>query len=137
LLAFWQRRSATVIETTCHPIIRAVLATARAVLLPRAPVPVRGLPSGEVLMSNNSNWKRSLQDKINEHNRQHGSKPKGVSNKTMHERACSLFRSFTLLRRVVSGIRSIRPNSLVGTFRCSLTTGPATHASPTGVGSAV
>jgi len=51
-------------------------------------------------MSNNSNWKRSLQDKINEHNRQHGSKPKGVSNKTMHERACSLFRSFTLLRRL-------------------------------------
>ena len=51
-------------------------------------------------MSNNSNWKRSLQDKINQHNRQHGSKPKGVSNKTMHERACSLFRSFTLLRRL-------------------------------------
>jgi integrase len=51
-------------------------------------------------MSDNSNWKRSLQDKINEHNRQHGSKPKGVSNKTMHERACSLFRSFTLLRRL-------------------------------------
>ena len=35
-------------------------------------------------MSNNPNWKRSLQDKINEHNRQHGSKPKGVSNKTMN-----------------------------------------------------
>jgi hypothetical protein len=51
-------------------------------------------------MSNNPNWKRSLQDKINLHNRQHGSKPKGVSNKTMHERACSLFRSFTLLRRL-------------------------------------
>src|SRR5438034_7724352 len=51
-------------------------------------------------MSNNPNWKRSLQDKINHHNRQHGSKPKGVSNKTMHERACSLFRSFTLLRRL-------------------------------------
>ena len=51
-------------------------------------------------MSDNSNWKRKLQDKINEHNRQHGSKPKGVSNKTMHERACSLFRSFTLLRRL-------------------------------------
>ena len=51
-------------------------------------------------MSNNPNWKRQLQDKINEHNRQHGSKPKGVSNKTMHERACSLFRSFTLLRRL-------------------------------------
>ena len=51
-------------------------------------------------MSNNPNWKRRLQDKINEHNRQHGSKPKGVSNKTMHERACSLFRSFTLLRRL-------------------------------------
>ena len=43
-------------------------------------------------MSNNPNWKRQLQDKINEHNRQHGSKPKGVSNKTMHERACSLGR---------------------------------------------
>jgi len=51
-------------------------------------------------MSNNPNWKRKLQDKINEHNRQHGRKPKGVSNKTMHERACSLFRSFTLLRRL-------------------------------------
>ena len=51
-------------------------------------------------MSNNPNWKRKLQDQINEHNRQHGSKPKGVSNKTMHERACSLFRSFTLLRRL-------------------------------------
>jgi integrase len=51
-------------------------------------------------MSNNPNWKRKLQDKINEHNCQHGSKPKGVSNKTMHERACSLFRSFTLLRRL-------------------------------------
>jgi len=51
-------------------------------------------------MSNNPNWKRQLQDKINEHNNQHGQKPKGVSNKTMHERACSLFRSFTLLRRL-------------------------------------
>jgi Integrase len=51
-------------------------------------------------MRNNSNWKRRLQDKIDQHNRQHGSKPKGVSNKTMHERACSLFRSFTLLRRL-------------------------------------
>ena len=51
-------------------------------------------------MSNNPNWKRQLQDQINQHNRQHGSKPKGVSNKTMHERACSLFRSFTLLRRL-------------------------------------
>ena len=87
-------------------------------------------------MSNNPNWKRSLQDKINEHNRQHGSKPKGVSNKTMHERACSLFRSFTL-SAVVSGIRSIPAASPVGTSRCSLTTGPAMRASPTGVGSAV
>jgi integrase len=51
-------------------------------------------------MSNNRLWKRKLQDQINAHNRQHGSKPKGVSNKTMHERACSLFRSFTLLRRL-------------------------------------
>src|SRR5438105_15897454 len=51
-------------------------------------------------MSNNPKLKRQLQDKINEHSRQHGSKPKGVSNKTMHERACSLFRSFTLLRRL-------------------------------------
>ncbi len=62
-------------------------------------------------MSNNPNWKRQLQDKINEHNRQHGSKPKGVSNKTMHERACSLFRSFTLLRRL--GYQ-IDPNNLAG-----------------------
>jgi len=51
-------------------------------------------------MSNNPNWKRQLQDKINEHNDQHGQKHKGVSNKTMHERACSLFRSFTLLRHL-------------------------------------
>lgn len=51
-------------------------------------------------MSNNPNWKRKLQDQIDEHNRQHGRKPKSVSNKTMHERACSLFRSFTLLRRL-------------------------------------
>jgi hypothetical protein len=62
-------------------------------------------------MSNNPNWKRSLQNKINEHNRQHGGKPKGVSNKTMHERACSLFRSFTLLRRLGS---QIDPSSLAG-----------------------
>jgi hypothetical protein len=62
-------------------------------------------------MSNNPNWKRQLQDKINQHNRQHGSKPKGVSNKTMHERACSLFRSFTLLRRL--GYQ-IDPNNLAG-----------------------
>ena len=32
-------------------------------------------------MSNNPNWKRQLQDKINEHNRQHGSKPQ-ISTKT-------------------------------------------------------
>jgi hypothetical protein len=64
------------------------------------PVPFRRLSRGEAAMSNNPNWKRQLQDQINEHNRQHGSKPKGVSNKTMHERACSLFRSFTLLRRL-------------------------------------
>lgn len=51
-------------------------------------------------MSNNRLWKRKLQDQIDAHNRQHGRKPKGVSNKTMHERACSLFRSFTLLRRL-------------------------------------
>ena len=51
-------------------------------------------------MSNNRLWKRHLQDKIDTHNRQHGRKPKGVSNRTMHERACSLFRSFTLLRRL-------------------------------------
>src|SRR6202158_1349565 len=62
-------------------------------------------------MSNNPNWKRQLQDKINEHTRQHGSKPKGVSNKTMLERACSLFRSFTLLRRL--GFQ-IDPNNLGG-----------------------
>jgi integrase-like protein len=62
-------------------------------------------------MSNNPNWKRKLQDQINEHNRQHGSKPKGVSHKTMHERACSLFRSFTLLRRL--GYQ-IDPSNLAG-----------------------
>ena len=62
-------------------------------------------------MSNNRLWKRQLQDKINEHNRQHGSKPKCVSNKTMHERASSLFRSFTLLRRL--GYQ-IDPNNLAG-----------------------
>ena len=62
-------------------------------------------------MSDNRLWKRQLQDKINEHNHQHGSKPKSVSNKTMHERACSLFRSFTLLRRL--GYQ-IDPNNLAG-----------------------
>ncbi len=62
-------------------------------------------------MSNNPLWKRQLQDKINENNRQHGSKPKCVSNKTMHERACSLFRSFTLLRRLG---HQIDPANLAG-----------------------
>ncbi len=51
-------------------------------------------------MSDNHLWKRHLQDKINEYNRQHGRKPKGVSNKTMRDRATSLVRSFTLLRRL-------------------------------------
>lgn len=55
-------------------------------------------------MSNNPNWKRQLQDKINQHNRQHGSKPKGVSNKTMHERACSLFWAATI---ILSGLAAI------------------------------
>jgi hypothetical protein len=93
------------------------------------------LSRGEAAMSNNPNWKRQLQDKINEHNRQHGSKPKGVSNKTMHERACSLFRSFTLLRRL--GYQIDLNNLAAGISGCSLTTGPAMRASPTGVGSAV
>jgi integrase len=63
-------------------------------------------------MSNNRLWKRRLQDKINQHNRQHGRKAKGVSNKTMQERASSLFRSFGLLRRL--GYQ-IDPNNLAGT----------------------
>ena len=63
-------------------------------------------------MSNNRLWKRRLQDKINEHNRRHGRKAKGVSNKTMHERASSLFRSFGLLRRL--GYQ-IDPSNLAGT----------------------
>ncbi len=83
---------------------QAAPATARAVrlaALDRTAAAARSrLSHGEARMSNNPNWKRQLQDKINEHNRQHGRKPKGVSNKTMHERACSLFRSFTLLRRL-------------------------------------
>jgi integrase len=56
-------------------------------------------------------WKRKLQAKIDEHNRKHGRKPKGVSNKTMHERASSLFRSFGLLRRL--GFQ-IDPDHLAG-----------------------
>lgn len=63
-------------------------------------------------MSNNRLWKRRLQDKINQHNRQHGRKAKGVSNKTMQERASSLFRSFGLLRRL--GYQ-IDPSNLAGT----------------------
>ena len=62
-------------------------------------------------MSNNRLWKRKLQDKIDEHNHRHGRKPKGVSNKTMHERATSLFRSFGLLRRL--GYQ-LDPNGLAG-----------------------
>ena len=107
LLAFWQRRGVTVIgaDDAIATIIRKLHPrTASAVRLslshrtPRARF--ARCPVGRLRMSNNPNWKRKLQDKINEHNRQHGSKPKGVSNKTMHERACSLFRSFTLLRRL-------------------------------------
>src|SRR3984893_6521470 len=110
LLAFWQRRGVTVIgdddaiarlfaSCTRHGPRRAdnfsaPLTRCSARPLGRCPTPC------EVAMSNNPNWKRKLQDQINEHNRQHGSKPKGVSNKAMHERACSLFRSFTLLRRL-------------------------------------
>src|SRR3984893_5686120 len=110
LLAFWQRRGVTVIgdddaiarlfaSCTRHGPRRAdnfsaALNRCSARPLVRCPTPC------EVAMSNNPNWKRKLQDQINEPNRQHGSKPKGVSNKTMHERACSLFRSFTLLRRL-------------------------------------
>lgn len=63
-------------------------------------------------MSNNRLWKRKLQDKINEHNDQHGRKAKGVSHKTMQERASSLFRSFGLLRRL--GYQ-IDPSNLGGT----------------------
>src|SRR5437660_26238 len=62
-------------------------------------------------MSNNRLWKRNLQDRIDEHNHRHGRKPKGVSNKTMHERATSLFRSFGLLRRL--GYQ-LDPNGLAG-----------------------
>jgi len=62
-------------------------------------------------MSNNRLWKRKLQDKIDAHNRHHGRKPKGVSHKTMHERASSLFRSFALLRRL--GFE-IDPGNLAG-----------------------
>src|SRR5439155_1446726 len=62
-------------------------------------------------MSNNRLWKRKLQDKIDRHNHRHGRKPKGVSNKTMHERASSLFRAFVLLRRL--GYQ-LDPNGLAG-----------------------
>src|SRR5947208_10075683 len=62
-------------------------------------------------MSNNRLWKRKLQDKIDRHNHRHGGKPKGVSNKTMHERASSLFRAFGLLRRL--GYQ-LDPNGLAG-----------------------
>jgi hypothetical protein len=107
LLAFWQRRSVTV--TGADDAIARLFASCTrhgprrarnhsgALNRRSAPLLVRRPTAWEGAMSNNSNWKRKLQDLINEHNRQHGSKPKGVSNKTMHERACSLFRSFTLL----------------------------------------
>src|SRR5262249_50296038 len=75
------------------------------------PAPVTRWSHEEARMSNNPLWKRKLQDQIDAHNRQHGHKPKGVSNKTMHERACSLFRSCTLLRRL--GFQ-IDPNNLAG-----------------------
>ena len=86
-------------------------------------------------MSNNRLWKRKLQDKIDRHNHRHGRKPKGVSNKTMHERASSLFRSFGLLRRL--GFSSTPTVSLAGISRCSLTIGRATRASPIYVASTV
>src|SRR5439155_12558244 len=100
LLAFWQRRSVTV--TGADDAIARLFASctrhgprrARNLLAAlnrrSAPLFARRPTAWEGAMSDNSNWKRKLQDLINEHNRQHGSKPKGVSNKTMHERACSL-----------------------------------------------
>jgi hypothetical protein len=43
-------------------------------------------------------WKRTLQDMINQKNSQHANKPKTVSNRTMEQRASGLFRSFHILR---------------------------------------
>ena len=84
-------------------------------------------------MSNNPNWKRQLQDKINEHNRQHGSKPKRVSNETVHASTFSLLHTAASLSGYQIDLNRTSPG---GISRCSLTTGPAMLASPTGVGSA-
>src|SRR5437773_4329110 len=79
-------------------------------------------------MSNNRLWKRKLQDKIDEHNHRHGRKPKGVSNKTMHERASALFRSFDLLRRLgnqldPNGLASRHIQVLVDYWTCNARVG--------------
>lgn len=49
-------------------------------------------------MSNNSNWKRELQDIINAHNHRHATKAKDVSHRTQAARAAALFVAFKLLR---------------------------------------
>ena len=77
----------------------------------RAPAPISRLSHWRARVSNNRLWKRKLQEKVDQHNHRHGRKPKGVSNKTMHERASALFRSFDLLRRL--GYQ-LDPNGLAG-----------------------
>lgn len=45
-----------------------------------------------------ADWKRTLQDVINQYNGQHATKYKTVSNRTKEQRASGLFRSFRILR---------------------------------------
>ena len=59
-------------------------------------------------------WKQVLQRLIDARNWSHGSKPKSVSNKTMHERASFLFAFFTELRRNDERNYKVDPRHLGG-----------------------
>jgi hypothetical protein len=61
---------------------------------------------------NPNHWKQVLQRLIDDHNWQHASKPKIVSNKTMHERAHFLFHFFGELRRNDERSYKIDPRNL-------------------------
>lgn len=61
---------------------------------------------------NPNHWKQVLQRLINEHNWQHASKRKIVSNKTMHERAHFLFHFFGELRRNDECNHKVDPRNL-------------------------
>ena len=113
LLAFWQRRGVTVIGADdATDLFASCTRHGQRSAPPFAPyagalstlVPWRGSNEQQPFLET------QLQDKINEHNRQHGSKPKGVSNKTMHERACSL----SLLHAAASSRISDRSQQLAG-----------------------